>query len=156
MATNRISATLSQGDRDAVMPAIATMRSKLPFLLDLSPEERKAMPKLGYKSRAFVGKALELATQNPGFLPRDFSVEEMRKDATLAEDLFAIRQAMLTLTEMVDDTYVAAGSESYVAALLVYNYAKSSNVGTEGLDGVVDELGARFARRAKPTPKPNT
>jgi hypothetical protein len=156
MAVNRISAALPQADREAVMAAIGTIRTKLPFLLDLSPEDRKAMPKLGDKSRAFVAKALELATQNPGFLPRDFSIDEMRKDASLAEELFAIRQALMTLAEMVDDTYVAAGSEAYVAALLVYNYAKSSNVGTEGLDGAVDELGARFARKSKPAPKQPT
>ena len=47
---------------------------------------------------------------------------------------------------------MAAGSEAYTAALLVYNYAKSSNVGTQGLDGVLDELGARFTRKAKPAP----
>jgi hypothetical protein len=70
----------------------------------------------------------------------------------LFNDLFAIRQAMTTVNELVDDSYMAAGSEAYTAALLVYNYAKSSNVGTQGLDGVLDELGARFARKTKPTP----
>jgi len=39
------------------------------------------------------------------------------------------------------------GSEAYAAALLVYNYAKASGKGA-GLDGVVDELGKRFARKS--------
>lgn len=54
------------------MAAIATIKTKLPFLIDLSVEERKALLKLGDKSRAFVSKALEVATQNPDFLPRSF------------------------------------------------------------------------------------
>lgn len=63
MADNRISASLSQADREAVMSAIATIREKLPFLIDLTTQERRSLPKLGDKSRAFVSKSLEVATQ---------------------------------------------------------------------------------------------
>ncbi|WP_181314349.1 hypothetical protein [Phormidesmis priestleyi] len=47
MTTNRISAALTQVDRDAVMTAILTIRSKLPFLVDLTAEEPKVLPKMG-------------------------------------------------------------------------------------------------------------
>ncbi len=57
MNTNRIDATLSPGDKDEVLAAIATLKGKLPFLIDLSPEERRALPKMGDKSRAFVSRA---------------------------------------------------------------------------------------------------
>lgn len=43
MSTSSISATLSNADRLAVMEAIATIKQKLPFLIDLSAEERKAL-----------------------------------------------------------------------------------------------------------------
>lgn len=39
-----------------------TIKQKLPFLIDLIAEERKSLPKMGDKSRAFVSKALEVAT----------------------------------------------------------------------------------------------
>jgi hypothetical protein len=70
MSTTPISATLTQADREAVMTAVATIKEKLPFLIDLTADERKALPKMGDKSRAFVTKALEVGTQNPNFLPR--------------------------------------------------------------------------------------
>ena len=41
MAENRISASLAPADREAVMQAIATIREKLPFLVDLTTEERE-------------------------------------------------------------------------------------------------------------------
>ena len=53
MATNQFSTTLTQKDRDEVMAAIATIKDKLPFLIDLTPEQRKSLPKMGDKSRAF-------------------------------------------------------------------------------------------------------
>ena len=143
-----ISTTLTQTDREAVMGAVATIKAKLPFLVDLTLEERKALPKLGDKSRAFVGKALEVATQNPDFLPRSFNLEEMRKDVQLFEALYPIVVALTQLQELLDDTYVTVGSEAYASALQVYTYAKASGQGA-GLDAVVVELGQRFARKAK-------
>jgi hypothetical protein len=77
MNENRISATLSQTDQQAVLDAINTIRTKLPFLVDLSPEDRHALPKMGDKSRGFVSQALDVATQNADILPRNFDVAEM-------------------------------------------------------------------------------
>jgi len=84
---NCVSADLSQSDKDAVMAALATIKAKLPFLIDIPTEERKTMLKMGDKSRAFVQKTMELVNQNDGFLPRAFEVEEMQKDVQLLNDL---------------------------------------------------------------------
>lgn len=129
MADNKVSAKLSSADREAVMQAITTIREKLPFLIDLTTEERKALPKLGDKSRAFVSKALEIGTQNPDFLPRSFDLNEMRQDIELFEALYPILLSLTQLQELVDDTSVAVGSEAYAAGLMVYNYAKVSGKG---------------------------
>ncbi len=148
MATNQVSATLTPANRDKALAAITTLKETLPFLIDLTVEQRKALPKMGDKSRAFVSKALEVATQNPDFLPRSFDLEEMRKDVQLFEAMYPIVMAMTQLQELLDDTYTAVGSEAYSAALQVYNYAKASGQGA-GLEAVVDELGQRFARKSK-------
>jgi hypothetical protein len=148
MPDNRISAKLSLADREAVIDAITTIKDKLPFLIDLSTEERKSLPKLGDKSRAFVSKALEIATQNPDFLPRSFDLDEMRRDIELFEALYPILLSLTQLQELVDDTSVAVGSEAYAASLMVYNYAKASGKGA-GLDSMIDDLGRRFARKSK-------
>lgn len=148
MPVTSVSAALSPADRDAVMNALVTIKQKLPFLIDLSTDQRKALPKMGDKSRAFVSKALEVATQNPDFLPRSFDIDEMRKDVELYEALYPIVLAFAQLQELLDDTHVTIGSEAYAAALQVYNYAKASDKGG-GLDVMVDELGQRFARKSR-------
>ena len=148
MTTNRISAVLTLADREAVMTAILTIKSKLPFLVDLTAEERKALPKMGDKSQAFVSKALEVATQNPDFLPRAFDLNEMRRDVELFEKMYPIVVALSQLQELVDDTAMAAGSEAYAAALQVYHYAKASGQGS-GLEGMVNEMGQRFVRKPR-------
>ncbi len=109
MPDNRISASLSKADREAVMAAIATIREKLPFLIDLTTEERRTMLKMGDKSRAFVSKALEVGTQNPDFLPRAFNLEEMRRDVELYEALYSVLLSLTQLQELVDDTSIRFG-----------------------------------------------
>lgn len=154
MPINKISATLSANDLNEIKQALSTIRGKLPFLISLSVDERKRLARLGDRSRAFVSKALEVATQTPDFLPRSFDIEEMRKDVELFQALDSIRLDLMKLAEQVDDTYETAGSEAYAAALVVYRMLKDSDSGTEGLDSVADELAQRFARKSK-TQKPN-
>jgi hypothetical protein len=148
MPNTPISAKLSDTNREIVLSAIATIRASMPFMVDLTVEDRKALPKMGDKSRAFVSKALEIATQNPDFLPRSFDIEEMRKDVELFEQLYPLLLSLNQLQEMMENTYTAVGSEAYTAALTVYKYAKASDQGS-GLEGIVDDLGQRFTKKAR-------
>jgi hypothetical protein len=147
MPENRISATLSPTDQTAVMDAINTIRQKLNFLIDLTPDERHTLPKMGDKSRAFVSQALMVAQQNTDILPASFDLPEMQRDVALTTALEPIRAALTQLQELVDDTYVASGSEAYTAALLVYQYARAGSKGA-ALDNLLDGLGQRFARKS--------
>lgn len=147
MIDNRVSAILTPEDKQAIMEAITTIREKLSFLVDLTPDDRRSLPKMGDKSRAFVKKAAEVAQQNEGILPRAFDLEEMLKDVQLSEDLYPILLAVGQLHELIDDTYLTVGSEAYAGALLIYNAAKMNNLG--GLDDALDELGKRFARKSR-------
>ena len=147
MIENRVSATLTPVDKQAILKAIATIREKLPFLIDLTPDDRRSLPKMGDKSRAFVKKAAEIAQQNEGILPRAFDLDEMLRDVQLSEDLYPILLALGQLHELLDDTYLTVGSEAYAGALLIYNAAKMNNLG--GLDDALDELGKRFARKSR-------
>ena len=154
MTNNRVSATLAQADVEAILAAIKTIKEKLPFLINLTMEERRALNKPGDRGRNFVDKALEVAVQNPDILPRLFEVEEMRKDIELGQKLQPILLALSQLQEVVDNTAAVIYSEAYGAALSVYGYAKAA--GKEAaLQEAVDELGRRFSRRPATTaPKP--
>ncbi|HWS86641.1 MAG TPA: hypothetical protein VN282_06740 [Pyrinomonadaceae bacterium] len=148
MADNHISATLSQADRQDILAAVNTIREKLPFLIDLTSEERRTLLRMGDKSRSFVAQALTVAEQNQGILPRTFEVAEMRKDVDLLAALEPIMASLSQLNELVEDTYMAVGSEAYASSLLVYQFARAAGKGS-ALDGALDALGQRFARKSK-------
>ena len=148
MSNNLISASLSAEDKQAIMGAVQTIRDKLPFLIDLSKGDRRYLPKLGDKSRAFVDKAVEVATQNVDMLPRSFELEEFQRDMQLFAELNSILMAVSQLNELIDDTTLAVGSDAYSAALEVYAYAKTARTGT-GLDELKAMMSKRFTPRSK-------
>ena len=148
MNENRIDAALDAQAQQSALDAIQAARNLLPFLLDLSPEERHALPKLGPKSLAFVQTALDVAAQNPDILPRNFDMEEFRRDVELFTALQPVAVSLRQLHELVEDTLLAVGSEAYVGALTVYQYARNSGQGA-ALDAALDELGRRFARKSR-------
>ena len=147
MIKNRVSSELSATKQKTLLDLIEQIKKGLPFLIDLSKEERQSLPKMGDKTRAFVQKALDVAAQNPSFLPRSFDVDEMRKDVELFEALQPLRLAMAQLLELIEDTSIEVGCEAYLAALTVYQSAKNGGQG-EALDGLVDSMAKRFARKA--------
>lgn len=146
-----IKGTLSSEQQQAVLQAIADIESKLPFLIDLTAEERRGLLKLGDKSRAFVAQGLLVATQNPGILARNFDIDEYRRDNELYRQLEPIVLAMKQLTKRIDDSFLAVGSDAYSQTLVVYQAAKIA--GKDGsLAPHLDTLGRRFARKS---PSPN-
>ncbi len=71
---DRIDATLSPADLNVLLAAVETITSKLPFLGDLSSDDRQALPEFGDKSLAFVQRAHDVARQDDSFLPRSSEV----------------------------------------------------------------------------------
>ncbi|MBE9011748.1 hypothetical protein IQ250_16205 [Pseudanabaenaceae cyanobacterium LEGE 13415] len=148
MTSNRVSATLSMSDRETVLTAIETIKQALPFLVSLSADERKTMPRAGDRGRGFMLNCCDAAQKYADCLPRSFDTAEMQKDLRLIEDLYPILIALRELNSLVDDTYFTAQSEAYVAALKVYDAVKSHD-DLPGMKVTVDELKRQFVRRNK-------
>ena len=151
MAYQNITGSLSPEDMQQIKAALQTIQKKLPFLITLSTEERRKLFKMGDKSLAFVNNSITAAQSNPDILPASFDLQEFVRDyqlaATLTELLIALRQ----LSEQVDDTLLAVGSEAMSSSLTVYDYVKTAAKKTPGLKSLAEQLGDRFkAIRNKP------
>ena len=151
MVPNRIDAELVAAARTEVFAALQTIRDRLAFLLDLTPEDRRTIPKFN-DDQGFVRRALEVAEQNPDILRRSFSTEAMRRDVELSDALDPIRLALNQLAELVDDTHMAARSDAFIAALAVLDAVKDA--GGPGLDATREELQRRFRRPKGEPPAP--
>ena len=130
MPYENISATVSDQAMAEIKGAIATIHAQLPFLINLTPDERRKRFKMGDKSLAFVRNSVTATQNNPDIVPGKFDIAEFNRD--------------YQLTETVDDTLLAIGSESMASSLLVYDYAKTTSRHSPGIKSVADQLGERF------------
>jgi hypothetical protein len=156
MPYQNISATVSAEDIAAIKAAIQTIQQKLPFLVNLTEDERRSLPKAGTNSLSFVRDALTAAQNNPSILPASFKVGEFDSDVSLFAVLTDVNISLNQLTSQVDDTRMAVGSETMRGGRKVYDYVKAAVKETPGLKPVADQLGERFKRTtvAKPVEKP--
>ena len=127
MAYQNITASLSPQDIQEVKAALQKVQQKLPFLITLSTEERRKLVKMGDKSLAFVNNSVTAAQSNPEILPATFKVEELVRDYQLAAVLTELLISIQQLTEQVDDTLMAVGSEAMTSSLTVYDTATRSH-----------------------------
>lgn len=158
MPYQNIDATLSAADLQAVKDAFAEVLEKLPFLINLTADERKSTVKTGPDSLSFVTNALAAAQANPTILPVSFITQAFKNDV----DLFAVLTELSTLAtsvaSQIDDTRLAVGGEAMQAATQVYSYVKTAAKSTPGLKPVAAQLGERFQRagKQKKSAKPTT
>lgn len=144
MAYQNITGSLSPADIQEIKAALQTVQKKLPFLVTLSVEERRKLVKMGDKSLAFVSNSVSAAQSNREILPASFDVEELVRDYQLATTLTELLISMRQLTEQVDDTLLAVGSEAMSGSLTVYDYVKTASKKTPGLKTLAEQLGERF------------
>ncbi|MDZ8029401.1 MAG: hypothetical protein RMX97_32625 [Nostoc sp. DedQUE11] len=144
MAYQNITGSLSPQDIQEIKAALQKVQQKLPFLVTLSADERRKLVKMGDKSLAFVNNSITAAQSNREILPATFDVDELVRDYQLASALTELLISMQQLTEQVDDTLMAVGSEAMTGSLTVYDYVKTASKKTPGLKTVAEQLGERF------------
>jgi hypothetical protein len=125
-----------------------------PYALALTPAERHELPKMGEKTLSFVEKAHELAQQNPSIRPPYLSMTDFDADFSDALGLRSLHLTARQIEEIISDTMMSAGSETYQAALVFYSAAKiAAEQNVPGAKAMYEELRVRFPRgRRKPAP----
>lgn len=157
MPYQNIDAVLSAADLQAVKDAFATILQKLPFLVNLTVEERKATVKIGPDSLSFVTNALTAAQANPTTLAVSFSTQAFQRDVDLFTVLTELNMLAASVASQIDDTRIAVGGEAMQEAMQVYIYVKAAAKITPGLKPVAEQLSERFQKsgRSKKLAKPS-
>jgi len=149
---NKVSVTISEAASTAITAAIATINQNLPILINLTPDERQALPKMGDKTVAFVNKSFDYANLNPRVVPTFLDMAEFGKDVNAVNALRKVLIPLTQLFEKLDDTTLEAGSEALTAALIFYNAVKgAARAGEPGMKTVYDDLKVRFPAHPKTT-----
>ena len=130
----------------------------LPFLLNLTIQERKELFKLGDKGLGFDEKCRTYMASNASLVPSYVTVAEVEKDRVLRTAMLDILRELASLLEAVDDTVLTLGSEILMADLSFYQSVRqAAKRGVAGIDVIFNDLQERFPGTRKattPTPPP--
>jgi hypothetical protein len=143
---NQININISDTDMQEIEAALDTLITKLgPHLKNLTPEDRKELPKMGDKTVAFVDKAREYAQQNPDLVPAYLDMSLFDNDIEGVRILNSISRHLQPLVENLDDSLMLSGSEAYQTALIFYSNVKvAMKAGVPNAHAIHDDLSSRF------------
>lgn len=149
---NVVSIVIPPGDLQQVIFKLQEINAILkPYLIALTPDDRKTLPKMNDKTEPFVTKALDYAKSNPEFAPAYMSVPELQIDMKAVSDLTSILQLLEPLCDNVNDTEMLCGSEAYMAALTYYNSVKhGAKMNVPSAKGIYEDLKKRFEKTSSP------
>jgi len=151
---NKISASIPAQDMTDIMAAFATIKAKLPFLINLTPEEKRRMPNIGTERGGMLDTFTNEMGLHPDLIPTFVDMTELAKDTALILQLETIRSCANELCEGINDTHQAVGSDMYLAYLSFYNNVKqAAKRAVVGADAIYQNL-RRFFQRGGGTPPP--
>ncbi|MDN3204580.1 hypothetical protein [Algoriphagus sediminis] len=148
---NKISIEIPKGDLDAVKAALDQVQQLLaPFVVALTPDQRRSIPKMSDGTEPFVGKVVEYAKDSAQFLPPYVNREEFEKDWLAVTGLLPLLRICDQIRDTLSDTTMLAGSEAYVSALSYYNSVKqAAKVNVPDAKAIYEDLRKRFERRSR-------
>jgi hypothetical protein len=151
MQQNLISATLSNevvAEVTKHAQAIAQLLGGL--LVNLEPQDRIGMARMGDKTLAFVGKTFDYGSQNEQLVPVFIDLTEGKRDLQLATQMNIIAKLLVPLSQSVVDTAMVAGSDAFVAGLGIYSHIKGAAANNvAGATSIAQDLGQRFPGRSR-------
>ena len=156
MNDNRISATVTPADKTTILTKFTDARALLPFLLNLTKQERITIPKFGGASLLFDEQCASYMASSPNLIPPYVDPVEVAKDRVLRLVLADILREAKKLCEMLDDTLMVVASELWMADISFYQSVKqAARRNVLGADAVFDDLKSRFpGPGGDPTPEP--
>ena len=157
---NRISAEVTAANKTAILTKLTEINALLPFLINLTKDERMALPKLGSNSLAFDEQCAGYMATAPNLVPPFVDPAEVAKDRALRLVLADLFREVKKLCEKLDDSLLLVGNEIWMADLSFYQTVRqAARRDVPGADTIYDDLKERFPGaggdpEAEPTPAP--
>lgn len=150
---NKISATISAQDKADILAAFQTIRTKLPFLINLTPTERQRLPSIGTERGGMNTLFPTEMHSHPELVPSYVNVPEMDKDSALWDQLAEIASASRGVCESIEDTLQAVGNDLFLAYLSFYqNVGQAAKRNVAGAGTLYESLRPYFQRSSTPPP----
>lgn len=135
------SATMSEAQIIAVKTALDAIQSNMPFLHQLTADERRMLHLINVETRIFTENTIHVLVNNPDKQPEGFNIEEKQKAMALYRQLEDLRIAVNLLAKRICDTQLLVGNQTYLSALAGYRHIEQlEKTGVSDVDAIYDLL----------------
>ena len=149
---SQIDITLTAEQIAAIVAAMDTLETALPFLVSLTADDRQRLFKLGTRSEGFVAEALSAAQQHSDYVPASVSIVQLQRDIGLRQALLPIVQRARLIYTKLNDTWMLAGADAMQSATAIYRVLRAQR--GEGLDVTLNVLKQRFEKSSSAVKEP--
>ena len=154
MLKNLIDFELTKENEESSIQSIRSTEALLPFLVNLSTDERRRLAKMGRDGLDFAEKSLMHAADNPGLVASYMDIPAMQRDLNLMKQVQRVLGVTESFCEKLRDTYMVLGAEVYDGARVFYRTVKNAAVsGAKGCDYIAKDLGDHYKNLTGPKPK---
>ena len=154
MLKNLIDFELTKENEDSSIQNIRSTEELLPFLVNISTDERCRLHKLRRDGLDFAEKSLMYAADNPGLVSSFMDIPAMQRDLNLMKQVQRVLGVTESFCEKLRDTYMVLGAEVYDTARTFYRTVKTAAVsGAQGCDYIAKDLGDHYKNLTGPKPK---
>ena len=153
---NRISTEITAQKKAAIIAAVQALKTELQGItINLTAEERQALPRIGDSTLAFDEKCAAYMASRADLVPSFLDTAEMAKDRKLVADLLPCLRELAPICEGLEDTIMLANSDNMVGDLAFYqNVKQAAKRGVSGADTIYNDLKERWPGRPRVTPPP--
>ncbi len=153
---NQISVEMSDERLKRIWDKLKGIKDEMPFLIDMTPEERRSRSVMNSARKPFVEKTIAYGEKDPRIVPNYVDIEEMKKSMKLYEQLVELGAEFKRFGEGLSDTAAAIGENLWTGGLSIYDSSKTaSRNGVPGIDSILNDLKAFFAwNRSKEEAEP--
>lgn len=147
---NMVSGTVDPELPGQMLATINHWKERLPFLVALDKQTRTRLVWPGTNGLEASGAMADAAEAYPGLSPGAVAdPAELRRDVALAKALAPVRDALASLTQAIDNTIAAAGSDAYRTALKLYAIAHVVKDQAPGIEERIRPLAAHLDRPSR-------
>jgi len=148
MSKATLSLSFTDAQTVAIDAALTELETQFASLVGVSADKRRKLMKMGGKSESFCRLTLSLLEQNPQVVTPGLGLAEVQRTFEAFDWLRPRVQRLQRLGERLENTNTLAGADIMKASLQGYALLKVSGR-DQGLEGLRETLGTRFARRSK-------
>lgn len=143
---NLTDVVIPQADLEAIQTKLGELEALLkPYLVDLTPAERKRMVTINDGNFPFAEKAMQYTMSNTNLVPAFIEADAVKRDFDLYKQMRPMLQRIAQLHTNVENTVMESGHEAYSQLLSFYNAVKyADKMGVQGAKDIFNDLKIRF------------